>query len=177
MPRANGGSDAAGGDGGIETLSRRYHAVLLRYFVRRGVAVPDAQDLAQDVFARLSGRDTLDDVEAMDGYIFAMAANALVDHARRRRVQAEGAAALEAASGKQRDFSPERLLAGRQELAAIVDALNEMPERMRNILVLARLENMTRQEIALRLGISKSLVDQQIAHAMACLADRRRRLS
>lgn len=177
MPGTNGSGRAAGDNGVIETLSRRYRAVLLRYFVRRGIAVPDAQDLAQDVFARLSRRDTLADVEAMEGYIFAMAANALIDHSRRSKVRADGAAALQSVGGKEQDFSPERLLAGRQELAAIIDALNEMPERMRNILILARLENMSRQEIAQRLGISKSLVDQQITHAMACLADRRRRLS
>jgi RNA polymerase sigma factor (sigma-70 family) len=75
------------------------------------------------------------------------------------------------------DFSPERVLEGRQELACIVSALNEMPERMRNIFILARLENLPRAEIAQRLGISKSLVEQQITLATACLSERRRRIS
>jgi DNA-directed RNA polymerase specialized sigma24 family protein len=48
---------------------------------------------------------------------------------------------------------------------------------MRNIFILARLENLPRAEIAQRLGISKSLVEQQITLATACLADRRRRIA
>ncbi len=56
---------------GIEELSRRYNTALLRYFVRRGIAQQDAQDLVQDVFARLSRHDALDNVGSVDGYLFA----------------------------------------------------------------------------------------------------------
>jgi RNA polymerase sigma-70 factor (ECF subfamily) len=71
---------------------------------------------------------------------------------------------------------PDRLAEGRQELQLIVEALNELPERMRHIFILARLENMRRADIAARFGISKRLVEQQIALATACLAERRKRL-
>ncbi|RYE02222.1 MAG: sigma-70 family RNA polymerase sigma factor [Sphingomonadales bacterium] len=160
----------------VEELSRRYHAVLLRYFARRGIGVQDAQDLAQDVFARLSRSHALDNVASAEGYLFATAANIALDFFRSRKVRndhpAEGFVERIQVMG---DFSPARLLEGRQELACIVTALNEMPERMRNIFILARLENLPRGEIAQRLGISKSLVEQQIALATACLSERRRR--
>jgi RNA polymerase sigma-70 factor (ECF subfamily) len=162
----------------VEQLSRRYHAVLLRYFARRGVAPQDAPDLVQEVFARLSKRPMLDQVQSVDGYLFATAANIALDFFRHRKVRtdnpAEGFYEALQLSG---DFSPERLLEGRQELRGIVAALNEMPERMRNIFILARLENLPRAEIAQRLGISKSLVEQQITLATACLSERRRRIT
>jgi len=169
-------------DGGqiadVDDLSRRYRAVLLRYFMRRGIALPDAQDLTQDVFVRLSKRDGLDRIASVEGFLFTIAANVAIDFARRNKVRSDcpTSGAYDSVSASE-EFSPDRLLEGRQELGRIVAALNEMPERMRNIFILARLENLPRGEIAQRLGVSKSLVEQQIAQATACLAERRRRLS
>lgn len=158
-------------------LTRRYHGILLRYFARRGFALHDAQDLAQEVFARLSNRAVLAGVAKPESYLFAVAANVLIDHVRRRKVRADYSAA-EAADGAARfdDLTPERVLQGQQELNWVVSALNEMPERMRNIFILARLENLPRSEIAQRLGVSKRLVEQQITLATTCLVEKRKRM-
>ena len=174
-------ADKAGEDGGgvtVEHLSRRYHSVLVRYFARRGIAPHDAQDLAQDVFARLARGHVLDTVGSAEGYLFATAANIALDFFRHRKVRdAHPAAGFAEQVQRTEEFGPDRVLQGRQELACVVAALNEMPERMRNIFILARLENLPRSEIAQRLGISKSLVEQQITLATACLAERRRRVT
>lgn len=162
----------------VEDLSRRYHAVLLRYFARRGIATQDAHDLVQDVFARLSRAHALDNVASAEGYLFAIAANIALDFFRHRKVRsAHPAAGFVDRIQRTEEFSPERLLEGRQELACVVAALNEMPERMRNIFILARLENLPRAEIAERLGVSKRLVEQQITLATACLSERRSRMT
>jgi RNA polymerase sigma-70 factor (ECF subfamily) len=171
-------ADGAHAGVGVAELSRRYNVALLRYFVRRGIGTQDAQDLVQDVFVRLSRQDAFDNVGSVDGYLFATAANIAFDFFRRNKVRGNNpATGFVESIQRTQDFSPERLLEGRQELACIVAALNEMPERMRNIFILARLENLPRAEIAQRLGISKSLVEQQITLATACLADRRRRIT
>ena len=162
----------------VEDLSRRYNAVLLRYFVRRGIVAHEAQDLVQDVFARLARHDALDNVGSAEGYLFATAANVALDFFRYRKVRSDyPVAGFVEDIQRTQDFTPERVLEGRQELACIVAALNEMPERMRNIFILARLENLPRAEIAHRLGISKRLVEQQLTLATACLSDRRRRIT
>jgi RNA polymerase sigma factor (sigma-70 family) len=162
----------------LEELSRRYHAVLLRYFARRGVGPQDAQDLVQEVFAKLSKHQALENVASGDAYLFTTAANVAYDFFRWRKVRADNPAEgyYEIVQPSD-DFTPERLLGSRQELTCIVAALNEMPERMRNIFILARLENLPRSEIARRLGISKSLVEQQLTLATACLSERRRRIT
>lgn len=162
----------------LEQLSRRYHAVLLRYFARRGIGPQDAQDLAQEVFAKLSKHPSLENVVSGDAYLFTTAANVAHDFFRWRKVRADNPAeGFYETVQRSEEFSPERLLGGRQELNCIVAALNEMPERMRNIFIMARLENLPRSEIARRLGISKSLVEQQITLATACLSEKRRRLT
>lgn len=162
----------------LAQLSQRYQTVLLRHFQRRGVHYHDAQDLVQETFTRLTKHESLEELSPIDGYLFTTANNIARDYFRKRKVRA--AAASEGLLDDilpEANFTPDRVFEGRQELAGIVEALNEMPERMRNILILARLERLPRAEIAARLGISKRLVEQQITLATACLADRRRRLT
>lgn len=162
----------------VDLLTRQYHVVLIRYFRRRGIAPNDAMDLVQEVFERLSRQDVLARVERVEGYLFKAAANVATDYFRGRRVRLNHPVEdYSDAMHRTDEFAPDRLAEGRQELELIVAALNELPERMRHIFILARLENMRRAEIAARLGISKRLVEQQIALATACLADRRKRLT
>lgn len=162
----------------VDELSRTYQAVLVRYFQRRGIQNADAQDLAQEVFYRLARQESLDDVATMESYLFATAANVGRDFFRRAKVRSDNPAESFVDSIQlTADLSPERQLADRQELESVLAALNEMPERMRTIFILARLENMPRAEIASRLGVSKSTVEQTITRATACLADRRRRIT
>jgi RNA polymerase sigma-70 factor (ECF subfamily) len=151
--------------------------VLLRYFQRRGFDAGDAQDLAQEVFYRLA-RQSLHNIGSLESYLFVTAGNVARDLLRRNKVRrdypATGFIQEFQIAG---EFSPERQLAGRQELDCVLAALNEMPDRMRTIFILARLENLPRAEIALRLGVSKSTVEQSITQATACLADKRRRVT
>jgi RNA polymerase sigma factor (sigma-70 family) len=141
------------GQRSVEELSLSYGAVLQRYFTRRGISVADAQDLAQEVFVRLLKKDHLDDVANADGYLFAAAANLARDHFRYRNVRvANPVDGFAEQVQRTAEFDPERLVGGRQELDLLLVTLNEMPERMRNIFILARLENLPRAEIAERLG-------------------------
>ena len=151
--------------------------MLLRYFQRRGFQPGDAQDLAQEVFYRLA-RQSLDDIASLESYLFVTAGNVARDLLRRNKVRRDHPPCgfVEELQITE-ELSPERQLQGRQELDCVLAALNEMPERMRTIFILARLENVPRADIALRLGVSKSTVEQSITQATACLADKRRRVT
>jgi len=171
--------DGAPDDGwSVDQLSRRYHAVIVRYFCRRGIEIADAQDLTQEVFERLSRPDMRDRIGRIEGYLFSMAANLAVEYFRYKQVRRANPAADFAASlHRGEEFAPDRLFEGRQELDLIVAALNELPERMRHIFILARLENLSHAEIATRLGVSRRLVQYEVTMATACLTDRRRRVT
>ncbi len=160
----------------VDQLSRRYHAVLVRYFGRRGIDVADGQDLAQEVFERLSRPEVRERIGRVEGYLFSIAANLAVEYFRYRQVRtAHPFTDLVSRVQRDEEFTPDRLVEGRQELDLVVAALNTLPERMRHIFVLARLENLTHAEIAARLGVSKRLVQYEVTMATACLAEHRRR--
>jgi RNA polymerase sigma-70 factor (ECF subfamily) len=155
----------------IDTLSREYRSVLQRYFLRRGLPQSDVEDLVQDVFVRLSRRKGLSGMASVEGYLFETAASVAIDYwrgARRRgsllrEPYDEARHAIE-------DFGPDRILAGREALGTVVEGLLELPERTRNVFILARLEQLRHAEIARRLGISVSAVEKHLIKAFAHLA-------
>ena len=51
----------------------------------------------------------------------------------------------------------------------IFEAINRLPERMKEIFMLSRLENQTIEQIALRLGLSQQTVKNQITKALKIL--------
>jgi RNA polymerase sigma factor (sigma-70 family) len=156
----------------LDDLCRRFRPALLAYFLRR-VANPDeAEDLAHDVFVRLSGI-SLEQLRSADAYVFQVAANLLRDRARRRKIRdayaASQVAAAEAEEWATQAFEPERIEAARRSLAALVARLRELPERTREIFILYRIENVARRDIAQAYGLSLSTVEKEIARATAYL--------
>jgi RNA polymerase sigma-70 factor (ECF subfamily) len=157
----------------LEALSRQYRAVLLRYFARRGVHPADLEDLTQEVFAHLAGRQRFVEIERRDAYLFETAAHVAIDHHRRataRRRQLHDPYEDKVHGG--RDFSSERVQEGREELALLSVALRELPERTRHVFLLARLESLPHQRIAQQLHISNSAVEKHLAKAIAHLSVR-----
>jgi RNA polymerase sigma factor (sigma-70 family) len=150
-------------------LDRQYRPSLLAFFRRRSAHAAEAEDMVQEVFARLYATAGVER-ETAGAYIFRAAANLLSDRARRDTVraawQAEAAAQGEGAVDSR---DPERVLAGQQALGAIQAALNALPERTRVIFVLYRLEGMPQRAIAESFGLSVSAVEKHIAKAMKAL--------
>ena len=157
----------------LEDLCRRFRPALVAYFLRRVYEPAEAEDLAHEVFMRLAGVP-LERLRSADAYIFQVAANLLKDRARRSRIRAEYAAtevsAHEAGDLTARDQDPERIEAARRSLTALVACLKELPERTREIFILYRIENVTRQELARAFALSLSSVEKEIARATAYLA-------
>src|SRR5690606_21094793 len=116
--------------------------------------------------------DDGDEMRHADAYVFQMAANLLRDRARRLGVRAAAAPSLAASENSVEEISPERVLLGKQRLAALERALGELPERTRTIFVLHRFEEYKYSEIARRLGVSVSSVEKHMMEAMRHLRAR-----
>ncbi|WP_035293560.1 RNA polymerase sigma factor [Brevundimonas bacteroides] len=151
-------------------LAMQFRPALQRYFLRRRLTREDAEDAVQEVFARLSRRAGLASIDNIEGYLFETAGSVTIDHQRRGRVRAHDRHdAYDDERHGFADFASDRLLQGRQELQIVLAALRELPERSRNVFILARLEQMRHAEIARRLGISVSTVEKHVVRALAHL--------
>lgn len=157
----------------LEWLSSQFRPALLRYFLRRRMRAEDAEDSVQEVFVRLARRSGLAGLANVEGYLFETAASVAIDHHRRGRVRAEDRHdPYDESVHAVADHASDRLLEGKQELAMVLAALRELPERTRNVFLLARLEHMRHAEIARRLGISISTVEKHVVRALAHLSSR-----
>lgn len=175
------GREPAAGVGGeqplLETLSVRYRGALNRFFENCAPQLrDDAEDLTQEVLIRIARRGEGQPIERINGYVFQTASSVLTDRARRRAVRGgdqhvdydEDRHAIE-------DFSPERVLLAREQVAMVRTVLERLPERVRAAFVLHRFDELGYAEIAKRLGVSVSSIEKYISQAMKELTAARMR--
>lgn len=154
-------------------MADQFRTVLRQFFLRRVREREEVDDLVQEVFARLLQRGRVAELGDLRSYLFETAASVLIDRARKR--QSRHATAHEAFDPEHHsleDFPADRVLIGEEALSRASRALVELPERARTIFILRRLEGLGYQDIAQRLGVSLSLVEKQMAKAVAYLTRR-----
>ena len=156
---------------GLEILAHRYAMPLRRYFERRVRDPADVPDLIQDVLMRLSRLSSLSSVDQPENYVFRTASSALKDKARRDHVR-HRADHIEFDPNVHggSDFSPERVLAGKQAISAMRDVLRSLPEKTRDIFVLRVFEEQKTAQVAATMGLSTRSVELHYAKALAALA-------
>lgn len=144
---------------------------LTGYFRRRVQSDADAEDLVQDVFARISARDSEEPIGHLGGYIVRTAASVLADWGRRRTSRGGGAhIPFDAELHGEEEFDPARILEGKQDLHVATTALLRLPERTRTVFILRRLEGWSYKEIASHVGVSVSAVEKHMVRAIHCLS-------
>ena len=145
-----------GGDN-LHAWVQQYAPALRRYFARRANAA-DVDDLVQDVFLLMQSRGATSEIENVEGYLFRTAANVLGQR-RRRATWAWGRQdEVDDVSGPADELSPERILIGKEDLDALVEALEGLPARSALAFMLFRLERLPQEDIARRMGISARAV-------------------
>jgi len=130
-----------------------------------------AGEAMQDAWLRLVHADPAATVQSPDNYLFRIALNAADDRRQREKRQGSKVEIESVLQVPDERPTPEQMLLARSDLAAFQAILAELPERRRAIFLAARLENMPRQEIADRLGLSLRTVLREIVLAHKhCLA-------
>ncbi|MDE2184549.1 MAG: sigma-70 family RNA polymerase sigma factor [Alphaproteobacteria bacterium] len=161
-------------------LDRRFRAPLTAYFHRRVHDKAEAEDLTQEVFVRLTRRPDQHNGETIEAYVFKIAANVLNDWGRHRtsrrinahRTLSDVAENFNLPPNLVEDRTPERVLAGKEALKDIEEALAELSERTREVFLLSRMENVHHRDIANLYGISVSAVEKHVLRAVAHLSAR-----
>jgi len=160
-------------------LDARFRSPLMGYFVTRVGSRDEAEDLTQEVFVRLMALSSLSEIDRADAFVFRIASNLLRDRSRkakRWRWQTKSPldpyAIDEFVKELVEDRGPERVLMGRETLAEVLRALDELGDRTRDIFLLFRLEGMKQQEIAVLHGIARSTVEKHVMRAVQHLARR-----
>jgi RNA polymerase sigma factor (sigma-70 family) len=130
----------------------------------------EVDDVIQEMYARIVSQPSLEAIKYPRQYAFHTATAIVIDHLRRSRVISINAAGnLDHLEISAPDASPEQQLEFREEIAAVAQLLALLPERTREVLILRRVEGLSQQETAQRLGISIKTVEKHMSQGVAAL--------
>lgn len=145
---------------------RENESLLIRFIASRVGCRATAEDIAQETFLRFNGAHwaALANPRA---FLFRIAANLVSNHKTqaRRRAELDDEVTDLLWSGFE-EATPERHLLAAEELARVWDAVQELPDRTRQVLAWSRFEGLSNTEIAARLGISSQAADKHLRKAM-----------
>lgn len=154
-----------------ELLTERYTELKLRLTRRLG-SRDWAEEALHDTYLRLNGTEAIGQINNPGAYLLRAAFNNALNRQRaeNRRLSAVDIETLlhiaDDAPGAQ------RIVEGRSDFSLLKAAMAALPARRRSILLAARLEGLTRQQIADRFGISVSMVEKELKKAQEHCAAR-----
>ncbi len=162
---------ARGDLSGMSDIYENRHRSLFRFFFRLTGRQALAEDLVHEVFLRMiryreSWQSNANhDSGAFEAWMYRIARNTLVDHARKHRHEVPSAEDQVEAVVSERP-TPFESTAKRQDLALLYRALRELPEDKRELLVLTRFEGLSHEQIGRILGCEAGTVKGRVFRAM-----------
>lgn len=162
----------------LKKLFQSHQRELQIYLTRLLRDADTAMDLTQETFLRVSEHaspDKANEVTHVRSYLYRVAHNLAIDHVRaQKRNPVAGANNIALDVIPNNSPSPEQIVGGQSELEYVRRALDELPDKTREIFTLVRVEGLTYREAAEQLGISDSSVQKHVARAIAHVMKRMR---
>lgn len=149
----------------LEPLHARYSEWLRRWLVRR-YGAEDGDDLVQDTWLRLASSASVGDLKHPKAFLRTVAMNLAASRYRKREAagRAEGSVA-----------QLDRIEADQNDSVLLSQIVVGLPEGLRDVFLLSRLDGLTNAQIAEKLGISQKTVEWRMTRALAhCAAQLRR---
>jgi len=155
-------------EGRVEMLAilfERHHVRLFNFFLRLTASRSSSEDLVQEVFLRiLKYRRTYRGDSKFSTWMYQIGRNAHFDHLRARRPEVPLDEIWEQESSPQP--LPPQQAENEQETDLLARALERLPLRKREVLLLARMQNLKYQEIARLLACSVESVKVQVHRSL-----------
>jgi RNA polymerase sigma-70 factor (ECF subfamily) len=145
---------------------------LMQFLQRHCRSESDLADLCQDVYMRIYEAAQKQIPDKPKSFTLTTARNLLTDRFRHERiVPIDAVGDLETLNAAIDEPGPERIVAARDELRLVKEALDRLPKRCREAVYLKQVEGLSRREIALRMNVGEETVKQHLATGMYALAD------
>ncbi len=132
----------------------------------------EIEDLRQDVYLRVCEAAQQEFPGQIKPFMLATARNLLINRARRERVvPIEAIADPDTLNLATEMPGPDRTIVARDELRRLQTAIDHLPPRCREAIILGRIEGLNGREIAQRMGIAERTVSEHLAKGIAALAE------
>jgi RNA polymerase sigma-70 factor (ECF subfamily) len=153
----------------VSQLFRDHNRALVAYLTARLRSEQEAQEVAQEAYVRLLQLQEPGTASLFRAYLFKIATNLAIDRLRRQNVrqrveQSESLEELNPSSDVADD--PARQLLASERAEELLRYVKELPAKCRRALQMHRIDGLTQQEVAKRLGLSERMVRRYVTYAM-----------
>ena len=140
-----------------------YDAQLKSYLRSSFPTIRDVNDIAQETYLRIWKARLAQPVRSTKSFLFTIARHLAFDTIRRNRVSPISAV-TEMPSSPVMDLGPGGvdIVCSREEIALFVEAIDTLPSRCREIVILRKLKGLSQAAIAEKLEISEHTVEVQV---------------
>lgn len=148
-------------------------AILMHFLRHNWRDASEIEDLRQEVYARVCKAARKERPDLAKPFVLQTARHLLIDRVRRGHVVPIDAVADLDALGVAMDVpGPDRAVIAREQLRRLQGALDKLSPRVRQVVVMRRIEGLARAEIASRMGITEDTVAEYLAQGMRVLANK-----
>ena len=126
-------------------------------------AVRDVEDVVQESYLRLWRRHAAKPIKSAKNFLFSVARNLAVDLLRREQASPVVLVTdFDASSVMDTETVTIDEVCTNEEVSILLEAIDSLPPRCREILILRKLEGLSQKEIARQLGLSEETIQVQI---------------
>jgi RNA polymerase sigma-70 factor (ECF subfamily) len=141
----------------------------LRRVTPRGL---DVDDIIQECYAKLAGLPPDTQITHPKAYLYQIAKSLISEHIRHSAViSIETLAGASQVSVLEADFTPERIVSGRQELERLYGAISSLSSACRTVFVMRKFQDMPQKAIAAELRISENAVEKRMTRAIRLIVE------
>jgi RNA polymerase sigma factor (sigma-70 family) len=137
---------------------------LCAYLRVRVASQHEAEDIAQEAYARLLQHDQPRAISFLRAYLFKVAANIASDRARQRRLHLRIDLAHRSAEQIE-SASPDQQVHAAEQLSLLARALTELPEKYRRAFLLCRIQEWHTNQIATDLGVGERMARNYVSRS------------
>lgn len=152
-----------------------HYAEITDVVSRRGHSRSSARDIVHDLYIKLAARpDLLRDKRSIRSFLFRSAINLGIDRLRRQKTETRlfSGTEREALGVACEAAAPDRRLEIEARVKILREAIGELPARRRAVFILHRLHHLSADDIAVKLNISRNMVDRHLRRALTHCLDR-----
>jgi RNA polymerase sigma-70 factor (ECF subfamily) len=145
--------------------------MLNRFLRRKWRDEAEIPDLRQEAYIRVYDAARRNRPLLAKPFLFLTVRNLMIDRLRQKNiVSIETMADFGWSNVSDDKPSPEQNTAARQELQLLQEALDALPGRCREVVVLRKVEGLSQREVASRLGVTEDIVEHQLAKGLRLLS-------
>lgn len=168
---ANGFSDRS-----FAELYKNEYFGVFRFLARKLGNDHEAQEITQDAFVKVWKLNEVDSIDNLKAFVYRVASNLAIDALRRKNVEDryKGQLTVDESermrlAGVIENADQYEALARKQQVEAIMIVIQSLPRNCQIAFILNRFKGLNYNEVACRMGVSKSMIEKHVSKALAAL--------